>query len=197
LRWDPGREALLWSLAAAMGLVALFLAWSRPIDRSAATQGSPFTELSVVRYKGDAEAPDFSLPTLEGGAVTVSTLRGQVVFLNFWATWCPPCREEMPSIERLHREFRDQGLAILAVDVDERPTLVAEFMKDFRLSFPILLDRGSEVSSRYGVGGLPTTILVDRRGRIVGGAIGPRDWASPAGRALIRSLLEQPMIDGR
>ena len=128
--------------------------------------------------------------------MTLSTLRGQVVFLNFWATWCPPCREEMPSIERLHQEFKDQGLAVLAVDVGERPTLVAKFMKDFRLSFPVLLDRGSEVWSRYGVGGLPTTILVDRRGRIVGGAIGPRDWASPAGRALIRSLLEPQVTVG-
>jgi peroxiredoxin len=153
--------------------------------------------MSVVRYRGDAEAPDFSLPSLEGGAVTLSALRGQVVFLNFWATWCPPCREEMPSIERLHREFKDQELAVLAVDVDESPNVVAKFVKNFRLSFPVLLDTGSEVSSRYGVGGLPTTILVDRRGRVVGAAIGPRDWASPAGRALIRSLLEPQVSGGR
>jgi len=153
--------------------------------------------MEVVRYKGAPEAPDFSLPTLEGQTVTLSALRGQVVFLNFWATWCPPCREEMPSIERLHRAFKDQGLVVLAVDVDEGAGVVARFVKDFRLSFPVLLDTGSAVTPRYGVVGLPTTILVDRRGRIVGGAVGPRDWASPAGRALIRSLLELAVTDRR
>jgi cytochrome c biogenesis protein CcmG/thiol:disulfide interchange protein DsbE len=189
------REALLWGVSLALALVAVGLVvWSRSVGRSATTPESPFTEMDVVRVKGEPDAPDFSLPTLEGRTVTLSSLRGQVVFLNFWATWCLPCREEMPSIERLHRALGGQGLVVLAVDVDENPRLVAKFMKDFGLSFPALLDAGSEVSSRYGVRGLlglPTTMLVDRRGRIVGAAIGPRDWGSPTGQALILSLLEQ------
>ena len=195
-RWRARWEVVLWGAVVAMALVALFLAWSRPTGQPAA-EDSPFSEMAVFRFKGDADAPDFTLLTLEGRTVTPSALRGQVVFLNFWATWCPPCREEMPSIERLHQGFKDQGLVVLGVDVDEGPGPVARFVKDFRLGFPVLLDAGSRVSSRYGVQGLPTTILIDRRGRVVGRAVGPRDWASPAGRALVRSLLEQPVTDGR
>ena len=175
----------------------LLLAWSRPIGRPAPTPDSPYAEMAVVRYKGEPEAPDFTLPTLEGRTVTLSALRGQVVFLNFWATWCPPCREEMPSIERLHRELRAQGLVVLAVDVDESPERVAKFVKDFRLGFPVLLDAGSHVFSSYGAPGLPTTILIDRKGRVIGGALGPRDWASDAGRALMRTLLEPQVSGGR
>lgn len=176
---------------------ALLLAWRLPIGRPAPTADSPYAEMAVVRYKGAPPAPDFSLSTLEGQIVTLSALRGQVVFLNFWATWCPPCREEMPSIERLHRELRDQGLVVLAVDVDESPERVAKFVKDFRLSFPVPLDAGSNLFSTYGAPGLPTTMLIDRRGRVVGMALGPRDWASDAARALIRTLLEQQVSGGR
>jgi len=188
---------VLWGGAVVIAVGVLLLAWRLPIGRPAPTPDSPYAEMEVVRHKGAPEAPDFSLPTLEGQTVTLSALRGRVVFLNFWATWCPPCREEMPSIERLHRELKDQGLVVLGVDVDESPKLVAKFIEDFRLGFPVVLDAGSHVFSRYGVRGLPTTILIDRQGRVVGAAVGPRDWASPAGRALIRSLLEQPMSDGR
>jgi len=176
---------------------ALLLAWRPPIGRPAPTAEPPYAEMGVVRYKGAPQAPEFSLPTLEGRTVTLSALRGQVVFLNFWATWCPPCREEMPSIEQLHRELRGQGLVVLAVDVDEAPERVARFVKDFRLGFPVLLDAGSHVFSSYGAPGLPTTILIDRQGRVIGGALGPRDWASDAGRALMRTLLEQQVSSGR
>jgi thiol-disulfide isomerase/thioredoxin len=105
-----------------IALGALLLAWRLPIGQPAPPADSPYAEMGVVRYKGPPPAPDFSLPTLEGRIVALSALRGQVVFLNFWATWCPPCREEMPSIERLHRELRGQGLVVLAVDVDEAPS---------------------------------------------------------------------------
>jgi thiol-disulfide isomerase/thioredoxin len=93
--------ALAWGAVMA-GVVALLVGWGRPFDRSNTTQKSPYTRMEVVRYKGEP-APDFALPTIEGQTVTLSALRGQAVFLNFWATWCPPCREEMPSVERLHQ----------------------------------------------------------------------------------------------
>lgn len=94
-------------------------------------------------------------------------------------------------MERLHKEFKDQGLAILAVDIGESPKQVTRFMKEFRLSFPALLDTDYAVSARYGIQGLPSTFLIDRGGRVVGKATGARDWASPQGKALIRSLLDQ------
>jgi thiol-disulfide isomerase/thioredoxin len=186
---------VLWGGATVIAVGALLLAWRLPIGRPAPTPDSPYAEMGVVRYKGAPPAPDFSLSTLEGQIVTLSALRGRVVFLNFWATWCPPCREGMPSIERLH--LRAQGLVVLAVDVDESPERVAKFVKDFRLGFPVRLDAGSHVFSSYGAPGLPTTILIDRKGRVIGGALGPRDWASNAGRALMRTLLEQQVSGGR
>ncbi len=150
-----------------------------------------FQAIGLLHSERDTRAPEFSLATPEGKIISLTQLRGKVVFLNFWATWCPPCRLEMPSMERLYKEFRDQGFTVLAIDIRESPKEVARFMKEYRLSFPALLDVDGEVSSRYRVQGIPTTFLVDRSGRIIGSAMGARDWASPEGKALIRSLLDQ------
>jgi len=168
-------------------LALLLLAWVGP----ASARDPLFAAMDMLHDKVEPEAPEFALPTPEGRVVSLASFRGRVVLLNFWATWCPPCRVEMPAMEQLHRALEDQGLTILAMDQDESPKLVAKFMRDFRLSFPALIDSGSRVSSQYGVRGLPTTHLIDRRGRVVGGAVGPRDWASRQGHALIRSVLER------
>ncbi len=156
-----------------------------------ASAGDPlFQAMALAHVGGEAPAPDFALPTPEGKQpVSLAELRGRVVLLNFWATWCPPCREEMPSMERAHKEFGGQGLAILAVNIQESPKQVARFMRDFRLSFPALLDADGKVSQRYQVRGLPTTYLIDRTGRVVGQAVGARDWAGREAKALIRALL--------
>jgi len=148
-----------------------------------------FDALAVMHVSGGVQASAFELATTDGKAVALATLKGQVVLLNFWATWCPPCREEMPSMERLHREFRGQGLALLGVNVEENPKQVARFVRDFQLTFPTLLDVDGEVTRLYRVRGLPATFLIDRTGRVVGHVIGARDWASPAARTLARSLL--------
>jgi len=177
--------------AVAVAALVLVLMWTGSIGRAAWAKDPIFATMAVAHDTSGSEAPGFTLATPEGQTLALSSFRGRVVFLNFWATWCPPCRLEMPSMERLHQEFKDQGLAILAVDIEESPKLVAKFMREFRLTFPALLDSDSRVSSRYAVRGLPTTVLIDRRGRIAGRAIGPREWTSPEGRALIRSLLER------
>lgn len=95
-------------------------------------------------------------------------------------------------MERLHQEFRDQGLAVVAVDLQESPKQVARFMRDFRLNFPAVLDADGKVAARYQVRALPATFLVDRAGRVVGQALGARNWASPESKALIRLLLGAP-----
>ena len=154
-----------------------------------------FGALAVTHVNGGVQAPDFALATPDGKQnLSLASLRGKVVLLNFWATWCPPCREEMPSMERLSQEFKDQGLAVVAVDLQESPKQVARFMKDFRLSFPAALDADGKVAARYQVRALPSTFLVDRAGRVVGQAAGPRDWASPESKRLIRWLLTAPGI---
>jgi peroxiredoxin len=171
----------------------LVLALGLPLLAPATAWGDDplFRVLAVAHVSGQAPAPEFSLPTPDGKTIALAQLRGKVVFLSFWATWCPPCRVEMPSMERLYREFKDQGLVMLAVDMGESGRQVVRFMKEFRLTFPALLDADSQVASRYGVQGIPTTFLIDRSGRGVGAARGPRDWASPEAKALIRSLLER------
>src|SRR5713226_1950431 len=123
-------------------------------------------------------AADFALRDVSGATVTLSGYQGNLVFLNFWATWCGPCRDEMPSMERLYRQIGGQGLAMLAVNEKESVAQVATFMRSHGLSFPALLDVDGKVSSAYRVWGLPTTYLIDGSGRIIGMKSGPRDWAS-------------------
>jgi len=151
-----------------------------------------FDAVPVTPVRGDVEAPAFRASTPDGTRIALADYKGQVLLLNFWATWCPPCREEMPSIETLHREFREQGLVVLAISVLDRPHAVVEFMRELGLTFPALLDADGALAKRYGARGLPSTHLVDRHGRLVGRAIGPRDWTSAPAKALVRALLARP-----
>ena len=155
----------------------------------ASAEDPVFAAMRVMHVSGEVAAPAFDLPTPDGRTIDLAGLRGKVVLLNFWATWCSPCREEMPSMERLHQEFRDQGLAVLAVNIQETPKQVARFMRGFQLSFPALLDADAQVAARYAVRGLPMTYLIDRAGRVVGQAVGARDWAGPSAKALVRAIL--------
>ncbi len=113
-------------------------------------------------------APDFTLETTTGEQITLSDLRGQVVIINLWATWCPPCRAEMPAIEAIYQANKAAGLEVLAVNVtyQDDPAAAAQFARDFGLTFPILLDMDGAVSNRYRLQALPTTFFVDRQGII-------------------------------
>ncbi len=121
-------------------------------------------------------APDFRLKSEDGKEYRLSDFRGQVVVLNFWATWCPPCRYEMPSLERARLKVEGQGIVILAVNVGEDETTVFAFTGRYRVKFPLLLDRDGTVIGRYPVIGLPTTFIIDPRGRVTHRAIGGREW---------------------
>jgi len=136
-------------------------------------------------------APGFTLPDMDGEMHSLEDFRGKVVMLNFWATWCPPCRREMPSMQRLYEKYRERGLTVVAVNQFEDPDLVFEFTGRLGLepTFPILFDRESRVSERYQVKGLPTTYLLDKAGKIRFRAIGGREFDHPEVEALIESLL--------
>ena len=135
-------------------------------------------------------AADFTLTDMEGNQVSLSQYRGKVVILNFWATWCPPCREEMPSMERLYRDYKDQGLVILAVNVDDNgKKAVGRFLQKTPHSFPILLDSESLVRNSYGVFRFPESFIIDRNGIVVKKIIGARDWMSGPTFDLINFLL--------
>lgn len=111
-------------------------------------------------------APDFILHTLDGGSIRLSDLRGKVVLINFWATWCGPCRQEVPELVRAYTAERDRGLEIVAVNLQEQEDKVRDFADEFGMQFPIALDRTGEVASAYRVqgSGLPTSVFVDRQG---------------------------------
>ncbi|WP_078413640.1 thiol-disulfide oxidoreductase ResA [Priestia abyssalis] len=112
-------------------------------------------------------APDFVLSDLEGNAHRLSDYRGKGVFLNFWGTWCKPCEREMPAMERQYQVYKDQGVEILAVNVDETNIAVTKFAERYQLTFPIMIDKGSQVLNAYGVDPLPTTFLIDKEGKVV------------------------------
>ena len=147
------------------------------------------TTLSAVT---PVEAPDFTLFDMDETAHSLSGLRGNVVLVNFWATWCPPCRKEMPSLESVYQQYKDRGLRVVAVNQWESPDHVFSYMGELEVfpTFPILFDRKSEISEHYGVRGLPTSFIVDREGRIIYKAIGGREFDHPDMTKLIESLLE-------
>jgi peroxiredoxin len=138
-------------------------------------------------------APDFTLPDLEGKLHSLADFRGRVVVLNFWATWCPPCIDEMPSLQRLHQALADRGIAVLAVSVDERFKDVPPFVSKFGLTFPVLYDEGKKVSRKYQTFKYPETYILDRQGRLKSKVVGPRDWAAPTViRDMVDLLKEEP-----
>lgn len=120
-----------------------------------------------VSIEEGTAAPDFSLETLNGEQIRLSDLKGKGVFLNFWGTWCKPCEKEMPYMENQYKKFKDKGVEILAVNIDESDFSVSTFVKRHNLTFPILMDRGSVVTELYNIGPIPTTILIDKSGKVV------------------------------
>lgn len=145
--------------------------------------------LGVQKPKELVEAPNVIGTDPEGNTIRLSDFRGKVVFLNFWATWCVPCRLEMPAMERLYREFKGQGLMVLAVNFQEDAGTVRAFVRELKLTFPVVLDPKGTAAMAYAVRGLPATYLIDRNRVVVGRAIGAREWDSKDGRAYIRALL--------
>jgi len=148
-----------------------------------------FAEADLRLLSQRVPSRDFSLPTLTGELQSLSGLKGKVVFLNFWATWCGPCRAEMPSMEALYNRYKNQGLEILAVNAMEGRADVQDFMKNNAFSFPVLLDEEGRAGNTYGVQALPTTFLIDRNGKIILRLVGSIDWDTENVNAAIEKLL--------
>ena len=145
--------------------------------------------LRVALPQEPVEAPALKLHDADGRLVDLAGLRGKLVFLNFWATWCVPCRREMPAMERLHRAYRERGLAVVAVNFRESGREVKAFMEPMGLTFPAPLDADGAVARSFGVRALPVTYLVDRDGKILWKAQGRREWDSARGRAYFERVL--------
>ena len=155
---------------------------SREIDRL-------LRDMGVTKVPHLAPPVDFNLLDLTGKRVILSGLKGKIVFLNFWATWCSPCREEMPSMQKLYTRFKDKDFAMLAVSVKEPAPVVKNFFKDYNLTFTALLDSDGELMTSYGVRAIPATYIIDRDGAIIGKAFGPRKWDDQKAMALFEHLI--------
>jgi len=133
-------------------------------------------------------APDFTLDTLDGDTVTLSDLRGKAVLVNLWATWCPPCRSEMPAIQKLYDEYKDQGFVVLAVNAtnQDQVSKIPDFIQEYGLTFPILLDTAGEVSRQYQLRSLPSSFFIGRDGVIQEVVIG-----GPMAETLLRTRIEK------
>lgn len=134
----------------ALGAAVLMLAVSAP----------------AMALSSNEPAPDFTLKSNSGGNVKLSELRGQVVMVNFWASWCGPCRQEMPLLDALHQRYKDLGFTVLGVNVEEDPAAARSLLEEVPVTFPILFDSNNRVSEAYEVDAMPSTVIVDRDGKV-------------------------------
>ena len=133
-------------------------------------------EQTLTAIPGEVMAPDFSLPDTSGSMHSLSDYRGKVVIINFWTTWCPPCREELPSMNSAWHNIRDEGVAMLSLNMGEDEDTIFIFSADYPTDFPVLMDQSGEVIEQWPVKGLPTTYVIAPDGRIAYRAIGSREW---------------------
>ncbi len=151
--------------------------------------GEALAAMGVTQGSGAAE--EFELQTLAGENRTLADYEGKVVFLNFWATWCAPCVEEMPAMQTLADRFKDDGLRVVAVNVRERREQARDFVEELGLEYTVLLDANGEALNAYNVRGLPTTIIIDREGQVVGTRLGYHPWDDPETLEAFEALLQQ------
>ena len=145
-----------------------------------------------VPIKIGLPAPDFKFPGIDGKMVKLSDYRGKVVLVNIWATWCPSCVDEMPSMEKLYRKLQGEKFEILAVSIDSLgATAVAPFMKKYQLTFPALIDSAGAIRMAYRTTGVPESFIVDKNGILVKKIIGPLDWTRPDALRYFRDLIQE------
>jgi len=183
MRRNPLRSPYLWALVAVVGIV--FAAWH------ARTGYHPVTAGTL--------APDFTVTAMDGEPVSLSDYRDKVVLMNVWATWCPPCRQEMPSMERLYKALEGEDFEILAVSVDapegetdaagNKGGNLAAFAKEFGLTFPLLHNPSGDIEDLYQTTGVPESFIIGKDGVIYKKVAGPSEWDLPVNQELVRRLL--------
>jgi len=169
-------------------LIAVLLLFSLP---TFSQERGLFSKIGIQSVTDNTKTPDFSLEGLNVKTVQLSALKGNVIFINFWATWCDPCKDEMPSMDALYQRYREKDFVLLAISVEERnPEPARRFIQKHRYRLPVLLDPAGKTLDLFEIHRLPATVIIDKKGRIVGRAIGPRDWNSPEVFSLIDQMLQ-------
>jgi len=168
-----------------------FVFISQQADAQAADElANLFGRARIQFLNQQVEAQDFSLQILGGESADLSSYKGKVVLLNFWATWCPPCRQEMPSMETLYQRYKNNGLEMLAVNLRENSNVVRQFIQRNSYTFPVMLDTNGRVGAMYGIEAIPTTFILDKEGNIIGRLVGSIYWDTPQVFALFDALLK-------
>lgn len=183
-------EGAMWRFASR---VLVFLACAA-LSAGAAPAGAPddpARALDLIKPNRQQQARDFNVAALEGGKLRLADLRGKVVFLNLWATWCPPCKEEMPAMERLWQRYKGQGLVVIALSMDAPGAKVVKpFIEQAKYTYRVGLDPKMEIAQLYGARSVPSTFIIDRSGALRAIALGPREWDGRASFAFFDALLK-------
>ena len=180
-RVNPQSILLTFLIVAGIGILVLLQSKDSLLDLSA-----------IPRVNKGVLSPGFTLPDIDGNMVSLSDYKGKIVLLNIWATWCPPCVAEMPSMEKLYQELKGEDFEILAVSIDATGSnVVAPFMKKHKLSFPALTDTQGTIKDLYQTTGVPESFIIGKDGFIAEKIIGPRDWATPDVMNYFRNLVQK------
>ena len=177
---------------AALALITLFTV-SAPLE----AEGTPWyaarlAALGFQVYSTPRPAQDFVATGLDGSKTALSSLKGKIVLLNFWATWCPPCKAEMPSIEALWKATKGKAFTVLALSDGESPSDVSAFIRKNGYTYPIFVDPAGSVSRRYGVQGIPTTYVIDKKGMVLARVIGGIEYGTPEALSIFAELADRP-----
>jgi thiol-disulfide isomerase/thioredoxin len=152
----------------------------------------PATGLELKKYEGEMQASNFSFEDLQGNTHRLSDYQGKVVLVNFWATWCPPCIEELPSLQRLQKKYREKPFSILTIDIGEPASLIRPFLQKVdALDLVVLLDTEAISHKNWNIYVFPTNFLLDKTGRIRYAAVGALDWDEPAIARIIEQLIAE------
>ena len=191
-------ENVRWIPFGALMLSLLIVSGFWKIEKSMEVPPPPMAEGQVAQSKQappameGKRAPDFTLPALGGGNISLADYRGKVVFLNIWATWCPPCRKEMPSMQKMYEHFKGKDFEMLTISIDENQSLVAPFMKELGLTFPVVFDPAQKVASQYKITGVPETYIIDKTGVVTHHLLGPGEWDNPGIISAFEGFVKKP-----
>ena len=176
------------------GLIAAFVYDVNPLARVKPENRSLdqlLADMKVEVFTTPTSRVQMRLQGLSGADVDISEFRGKIVFLSFWATWCPTCVNEMPSVEKLHRQINDKDFTVVAVSIQETAATVKRFVDKHNLTFRTLLDLSGKTVPGFGIRAIPTTLIIDKTGRIIGRTMGPREWDSQESVAMFKKLVAE------
>ena len=190
--------ALISTLLIGCGFIAAFVFNANPLAKTKPENRSLdqlFVDMGVETFPSKASQVEIELQDLYGADVNISDFRGKIVLLNFWATWCPTCVVEMPSMEKLHRKLKDKDFALVSISLQDPASEVKLFFKQNELTFTALLDSTGKTVPDFGIRAIPTTLILDKAGRIIGRVMGTREWDSRESVSMFEQLIVDPVDD--